>query len=262
MQNIKKKVENIIIDAGNLIAASIMNRSMIEEKGFANYVTEIDYKVQEILTSKLMEIIPDSNVIGEESKHNVYDIEKPTWIIDPVDGTTNLMYGYKHSAISVGLYKENQPYMGFIYNPYLKEMFFAEAGKGAFLNDVPIKVTNNSVMEECLAGFGTNPYDRRSADETFQIVTTLFKKCRDVRRSGSAALDMVYVACGRMDLFFEKSLQPWDYAAGFIILSEAGGITTDWFGKTPQITCPSSIVCSNEKLQQEILEIIHKVSTR
>lgn len=257
MQNLKEKVESVLIEAGELISTSIMNRDMIEEKGFANYVTEVDYKVQELLTAKLMKIIPDSNIIGEESKHNVYNIEKNTWIIDPVDGTTNLMYGYKHSAISVGLYKENAPYMGFIYNPYLKEMFFAEVGKGAFLNDLPIKVTKNSVVEECLAAFGTNPYDRSNVEKTFDIVTTLFKKCRDVRRSGSAALDIAYVACGRTDLFFEMTLQPWDYAAGFVILSEAGGKITDWKGKIPQVTSPSSIVCSNGKLHEQMLEIIH-----
>lgn len=258
MQNIKEKVERVLIEAGEFISTSVMNKSMIEEKGFANYVTEVDYKVQELLTSKLLEIIPGSNIIGEESKDNIYDIEKPTWIIDPVDGTTNLMYGYKHSAISVGLYKENAPYMGFIYNPYLKEMFFAELGKGAFLNGVPIRVTKNTVIEECLAGFGTNPYDRTNADKTFEIVTTLFKRCRDVRRSGSAALDMAYVACGRIDLFFEMTLQPWDYAAGFIILSEAGGKTTDWEGRSPEITCASSIVCSNGTLHDQILEIVYK----
>lgn len=258
MQNLKEKVESALIEAGKLLYTSIIHRSMIEEKGFANYVTEIDYKVQELLTAKLMEIIPGSNIIGEESKHNIYDIEKPTWIVDPVDGTTNLMHGYRHSAISVGLYKENAPYMGFIYNPYLKEMFFAEAGKGAYLNDIPIKVTKNESLEECLAGFGTTPYDRSNADKTFEIVTTFFKKCRDVRRSGSAALDMAYVACGRMDLFFEMTLQPWDYAAGLIILSEAGGKTTDWEGKAPQIIYPSSIACSNGAMHSQMLEIIHK----
>lgn len=260
MDTIKEKVESVLLEAGELISTSIMNRRMIEEKGFANYVTEVDYKVQELLTAKLLEIIPDSNIIGEESKDNVYDIEKPTWIVDPVDGTTNLMYGYKHSAISVGLFKENEPYMGFIYNPYLKEMFFAEAGKGAFLNDIPIKVTKNAVIEKCLANFGTNPYDRSNVEGTFNIVTTLFKKCRDVRRSGSAALDMAYVACGRTDLFFEMTLQPWDYAAGFIILSEAGGKVTDWKGKTPPITSPSSMVCSNGLVHKQILDIIKKSS--
>ncbi|MCH5138843.1 inositol monophosphatase, partial [Clostridiaceae bacterium UIB06] len=106
--------------------------------------------------------------------------------------------------------------------------------------------------------FGTNPYDRSNVDKTFEIVTTLFKRCRDVRRSGSAALDMAYVACGRIDLFFEMMLQPWDYAAGFIILSEAGGKTSDWQEKKPQVICPSSIVCSNGILHEQILEIIHK----
>jgi myo-inositol-1(or 4)-monophosphatase len=258
MQNIKEKVEGLLIEAGKLLFTSIGDKSMVEEKGFANYVTEVDYKVQELLTEKLTEIIPGSNIIGEESKHNIFDIEKPTWIVDPVDGTTNLMYGYKHSAISVGLYKENAPYMGFIYNPYLKEMFFAETGKGAYLNDVPIKVTKNSTMEECLAGFGTNPYDRSNSDKTFEIVTNLFKRCRDLRRTGSAALDIAYVACGRIDLYFEMNLQPWDYAAGFVILSEAGGKTTDWHGEAPKFTRPSSIVCSNGALHEEMLEIIHK----
>lgn len=256
MKSLKEKVEGAIKEAGKLLQTSTIHKSMIEEKGFANYVTEVDYNVQKLLTTKLMEIIPDSNFIGEESKDNIYDIEKPTWIVDPVDGTTNLMYGYRHSAISVGLYKENAPYMGFIYNPYMNEMFFAEAGKGAYLNDVSINVTKNKNLEECLAGFGTNPYDRSNSEKTFEIVTTLFKKCRDLRRSGSAALDMAYVACGRLDLFFEMALQPWDYAAGLIILSEAGGKVTDWQGKKPLVTFPSSIACSNGLLHTQMLEII------
>lgn len=257
MQNLKEKVETALIEAGKVIVTSTIHRSMIEEKGFANYVTEVDYKVQELLTARLRKIIPGSNVIGEESKDNIYDIEKPTWIVDPVDGTTNLMYGYKHSAISVALYKEKAPYMGFIYNPYLNEMFFAEAGKGAFLNGIQIKVTKNESLEECLAGFGTTPYDRSKSEKTFKIITNLFKRCRDVRRSGSAALDMAYVACGRLDLFFEMTLQPWDYAAGLIILSEAGGKVTDWEGKEPQVTCPSGIVCSNGLLHSQMLDTIH-----
>lgn len=258
MKDLKEKIENVIKEAGEIISTSVVRRNMIKEKGFANYVTEVDFKVQKLLTTKLMDIIPGSNTISEESKYNNYDIKRPTWIIDPVDGTANLVYGYKHSAISVGLYKENAPYMGFIYNPYLKEMFFAEVDKGAFLNDNPIKVTKNSGIEDCLVGFGTNPYDRSSSNKTFNIITTLFEKCRDVRRSGSAALDMAYVACGRMDLFFEQVLQPWDYAAGIIILSEAGGKVSDWDGNIVKITSPSTIVCSNGIMHDKILEVIHK----
>lgn len=256
MTRIKERTEEAIREAANFFTDSILDKKMISKKGFANFVTEIDYKVQDFLEHKLTEIIPGSNIITEESVSNIYKLEKPTWIVDPVDGTTNLMYNYQHSAISVGLILNGKPYMGFIYDPALKEMFFAEKGKGAYLNNTIINVSQNEILEDCLMGFGTTPYDRAKAEATFELVKNVFVKCRDVRRSGSAALDLAYVACGRIDGFFEMTLQPWDFAAGYIIINEAKGRTTDWQGHSIDLVSPGSIISTNKLIHKEMLDML------
>ena len=256
MTRIKERTEEAIREAANFFSDSVLDKKTISKKGYANFVTEIDYKVQDFLQNKLTEIIPGSNIITEESTDNIYKLEKPTWIVDPVDGTTNLMYSYQHSAISVALILDGEPYMGFIYDPALKEMFFAENGKGAYLNDEIINVSQNEILEDCLMGFGTTPYDRTKAEATFELVKNVFVRCRDVRRSGSAALDMAYVACGRMDGFFEMTLQPWDFAAGFIIINEAMGKTTDWHDQTLNLISPGSIISTNKLIHKEMIDIL------
>lgn len=259
MEDKRILIEKAIIEAGEIITNTVLRKEHIETKGHANFVTVVDYKVQEFLVHRLREILPGSNMITEESKENIFDLEKPTWIIDPVDGTTNLMYNYQHSAISVGLWIDGKPDMGFVYNPALKEMFFAEKGKGAFLNGNRIRVSDNRNLVDSLIGFGTTPYDREKADDTFKVISQIFKSCRDVRRSGSAALDISYVACGRMDGFFEMTLQPWDFAAGSIILIEAGGAITKWCGDELNPICASSVIASNGYIHNELSKYVRLI---
>lgn len=254
--NMKKQVENVIRKAGDIILNTKLDKSLIEIKGKANYVTQVDYLVQEFLTKELLKILPNSNVIAEESKCNTYDLEKATWIIDPVDGTTNLIYGYNHSAISVALYLEGKPSLGFVYNPFSSEMFHGESGAGAYLNAKKIKVTNTNLLENCLIDFGTSPYDKTKAKKTFDIVQKSYLLSRDVRRSGSAALDLAYVACGRLDIFFEMTLQPWDFAAGSIILNEAGGKVTNWQNEDVNALNQSSILATNGFVHEAMHELI------
>jgi myo-inositol-1(or 4)-monophosphatase len=259
MKEIRILVEKAIVEAGEIFTNTVLKKEHIETKGPANFVTVVDYKVQEFLVHRLNEIIPGSNMITEESKENIFDLEKPTWIIDPVDGTTNLMYGYQHSAISIGLCMDGKLCMGFVYDPALKEMFFAESGKGAFLNGNRIRVSDNKKLMDSLIGFGTTPYDRGKADDTFRVVGKIYKSCRDVRRSGSAALDISYVACGRMDGFFEMTLQPWDFAAGTMILKEAGGIITKWNGEELNPVSASSVIASNGYIHNELSEYVRLI---
>jgi myo-inositol-1(or 4)-monophosphatase len=259
MDNLKEKVSEIIEQAGAIIVNTELRKEHIEVKGPANFVTEVDYKVQEFLVKELQNILAESNFINEESKENIYKLDKPTWIIDPVDGTTNLMYNYQHSAISVALFIEGKPYMGFIYDPYLKEMYFAQTGRGAYINGKSIKVSHNEKLENSLICFGTTPYDRSKTDSTFNIVKSVYSQCRDVRRSGSAALDLAYIACGRLDGFFEMTLQPWDFAAGMIILNEAGGNTSQWNGKKLDILKPCSVAATNCLIHSELLAILNEV---
>lgn len=253
LDEIKIRAEEIIKKAGELFIDIIIEKEHIIEKGHANYVTVIDYKVQEFLAEELHKITPNCNIIAEESDRNQYNLKEATWVIDPVDGTTNLMYDFHHSAISAGLFVDGKPTLGFVYNPTAGELFFAQEGKGAFLNGRPIEVTKNSNIQDALIGFGTTPYDREKASRTFDITKNIILDCRDVRRTGSAALDLAYVACGRLDAFFELVLQPWDFAAGMIILQEAGGRITDLTGSELNVLRPCSVAASNSRIHDRLL---------
>ena len=186
---------------------------------------------------------------------------KNSWIIDPIDGTTNFMYGYNHSAISLAFCINSKLEYGFVYNPSSKEMFTAEEGKGAYLNGVIIKVSDNKTLDASLIGFGTSPYEKDKGLITLDIAKEVFIKCRDIRRSGSAALDICYTACGRTDGFFEMTLQPWDFSAASLILKEAGGKITDWKGNSVNILKKQSILASNSFIHNNLLELLEKGKT-
>ncbi|MHB8062277.1 MAG: inositol monophosphatase family protein [Ruminiclostridium sp.] len=246
----------LVKEVGELLLQDMEDKKVLSKSGTANFVTEIDLKVQDIIVNKLKQILPESSVIAEETKASTFSLSKYTWILDPVDGTTNLMYGFKYSAIALGLIVEGVPYAGIVYNPYLKEVFTAQKGKGAFVNGQPIEVTKNQMLADSLITFGTSPYDRGKTDETFRITKKVFSKCRDVRRTGSAALDICNVAAGRMDGFFEMELQPWDYAGASIILEEAGGKITDWQGKKLSYITKTAAIASNSYIHDELINTI------
>lgn len=245
-----------IESAGRIIRSSSPEKARIEKKSEKNYVTEIDIRVQNELCEALLKILPDSNIIAEESEHNLYNLEKPTWVLDPVDGTTNLIHDLRHSAVSLALYIDGKSQYAYIYNPYLDEMFYCKKGHGAWLNDKRINVTASRRFADCLVAFGTTPYDRREAGRTFEIVQQVFMQSREIRRTGSAALDLAYVAAGRFDAFFEKQLQPWDYAAGLLLLTEAGGAYSNWQGEHFEKLEPNGIVAANPYVHEILLSIV------
>lgn len=144
------------------------------------------------------------------------------WVIDPIDGTTNYIYDYRHSAISVALLEHHEAVFGAVYDPYLDEMFIAAKGQGAYRNDERIHVSQRELASSLIM-CGTTPYEKEFAQETFDIMRRMFLAGKDIRRSGSAVLDLCYVACGRVDGFYEQRLSPWDYAAGVLLILEAGG---------------------------------------
>lgn len=251
----KNRIEIIIKKAAEIINSAKTYEIKYEEKGLANYVTQIDIQVQKILSYEFKKLIPKSNIIGEESSDNEYILDKPTWIIDPIDGTTNFMYGYNHSAISVALCINGKLKYGFVYNPSAKEMFTAEKGRGAYLNGEKIEVSDNKTLNTSLIGFGTSPYEKDKGLITLDILKEVFLQSRDIRRSGSAALDICYTACGRTDGFFEMTLQPWDFSAASLILKEAGGKITDWNGNKVDILKKQSILASNGLIHSQLLKL-------
>lgn len=217
------RIIEIVEEAGRiLIQATDIEESVEEKSGRANFVTVYDKKVQDFLFEGLKEVLPKATFIGEEEEEHAALPEGYAFIIDPIDGTTNFMKGYRTSCVSVGLVKAGQPLLGVVYNPYQQEMFWAQKGEGAFCNGRPIHVSEHS-LSEGLVLFGTSPYNEELSKKSFAWAYELFTRSLDIRRSGSAALDLCSLAAGRGEFYFELLLSPWDFAAGALILEEAGG---------------------------------------
>lgn len=221
MNTIMKEMIAIAKEAGNQIVSN-RDFSVSEKTDVANIVTTMDIKIQSFILERLNALLPDAKVIAEEDNIHSFD-NGYVWIVDPIDGTTNYAYDCKHSCISIALLNESEGYIGVVYNPYLDELFYAKKGEGSFLNGKPLQV-NQHTMKESLIIMGTAPYSKDKADYTFDTAKRLFLNGRDIRRSGSAVLDLCYVACGRYDAFFEAELAVWDRSAAALIISEAGGI--------------------------------------
>lgn len=192
-----------------------------EKQGSADIVTDKDKEIQAYIIQKVLKLLPDAAIMAEEDDVH-QEMDGYQWIIDPIDGTTNVVYGYQHNAVSIALLDNHQAILGVCYDPYRNEVFYAQKGKGAFLNERVLHVSTRS-LRDALVACGTSPYAKDKADITFTIMHDIFIHARDIRRSGSAVLDICYVACGRVDAFYEASLAPWDYAAAALILQEAGG---------------------------------------
>lgn len=202
--------------------------SDIKVKGAADYVTRVDLGVQDFLQRELYKKYPEIGFIGEEKERFCADPNGSYWILDPIDGTTNLIHHYRMSAVSLGLYEKGRMTLGIVYNPFSRELFTAAAGQGAYLNGEKIHVSAAQRLEDALVAYGSSPYEKERAHRLFALYEKIFLHCADFRRSGSAALELCYVACGRQDAYLEENLKPWDYAAGALILKEAGGVTGTW----------------------------------
>ena len=239
----------LVRECGQFIKGADRSHLRIDSKsGRANFVTEYDKKVQERLRTGLLEIMPDAHFIGEEGSAQEFSPSGKFFIVDPIDGTTNFIKDYRASCISVGLVVDGTAELGVIYNPYSDEMFSAMRDDGAFCNGKRLHVSSEP-LENALVIFGTSPYREDLTDRTFNLACAYFKKAVDVRRSGSAALDMCAVAAGRAELFFELSLSPWDYAAGALIVKEAGGLVSDIDGEELAYDRQSSVVARNAVVQ-------------
>ena len=224
----------------------------------------IDAKVpiQEYITKLVKEglysMYPQVQFMGEEQDNSAIDRSGDFWILDPVDGTTNLIHDFRHSTLSLAYAEAGEVVLGIVYQPYTDELFIAKKGEGAFLNGDPIHVSGAETLSESLVTIGTSPYYHELADWNFKVFKEVFLSCQDIRRLGSAALDMAYVACGRVDAFFEAILQPWDFAAAKLLIEEAGGKVTDFSGNDIPTGEPAEILAGNGKINEELLEIIRK----
>ena len=250
-----KKITEIVKEAGKIVLSAHNQENTITAKeGKKNFVTKYDVAVQEFLFKELGKAFPDAQFIGEEGE-NDFSTDGLRFIIDPIDGTTNFMQDYRCSCISVALCNGNDVVAGVVYNPYTDELFSAEKGKGAYLNGDRISVSERP-LSDGLALFGTSPYHPENTDETFSLLRKVFDFSRDIRRSGSAAYDICMIACGRGEVFFEKSLQPWDIAAGTLILKEAGGIALNYQGRDINFSTPNDVVFANPKAYKEFITLL------
>jgi myo-inositol-1(or 4)-monophosphatase len=224
------------------------------KEGINNLVTEADHAAEKAILAVIRKEYPDHQILAEESgqlaQNSAYK-----WIIDPIDGTVNFAQGIPLNCVSIAIEHEGRIVMGAVYNPHMNEFFFAEKGQGATLNDKPIRVSNKTeTIKSCLVtGF---PYTYiNEPNGPLEVFERFVRKGVPVRRLGSAAIDLCWVACGRFDGFFEQKLEPWDSAAGYLIVEEAGGKVTDFTGQEFSVY-QHKVLATNGKIHDEMLQVI------
>lgn len=244
-------IEKIIRAAGNIM----LNREnlIVKTKGTReNIATSADYEVERFLRKKLTEILPGSSFIGEEDGGEGEG--KYGWIVDPIDGTANYARDLKVSTISVALTENGTPVLGFVYQPYTDEMFRAEKDKGAYAGNNKIRVSDRPLANSMFCT-SWSAYRKERASMCFRISERMFPLCEDIRRFGTAAYELCLLAEGRIDVYYEASLQPWDFAAGALIVREAGGFVGS-VGEKESYDKECPIIASNRKENFEVLEKI------
>ena len=233
-------------ECGQVMLQADRNNFGIKDKaGKANFVTAYDCKIQEMLQIKLAQILPEAEFLGEEEDCRINRKAEYIFVVDPIDGTTNFIKDYHMSCVSIGLIRNGKRYLGVVHNPYLDETFSAISGEGAYMNGNAIHVSSDD-LENGVVLFGSSPYNTELAKASFELAYEYFQKCLDIRRSGSAALDLCSIASGRAELYFELILSQWDFAAGALIVEEAGGIVTTVEGDALSCLEKSSVLARNK----------------
>ena len=222
---IEKAARGLVRDFGEV------EHLQVSRKGLGDFVSTADRKAEDILINELRKARPKFGFIAEEAGVIPGEDQTQRWIIDPLDGTSNFLHGIPHFAITVALQMEDEIVAGVTYDPIKDEMFWAEKGRGAFLNQRRIRVSGRRQFDEALVGIGA-PFGHHGDPDKFQDrLSRILPHTAGVRRMGAASLDLAYVACGRFDLFFEEPMHIWDYAAGILMIQEAGGVVTNIAGQ-------------------------------
>ena len=246
-------IQSVVREAAKLFADRTAAKT-IKEKGAYDYVTAVDESVQCFIQEKLGVLFPQIQFMGEEKDNSAVDMRGLVWVLDPVDGTTNLVHDYRNSAISLALLNNKEVILGIVYNPFVDEMYYAQKGNGSFLNGKKIHVSNAKTMGESLISIGTSPYFKEEAEENFKMFSQIFKDCQDIRRCGSASLDLAHIACGRIDGYMENHLKLWDYAAGVLIVREAGGEVFNFQGEKLSMELDGNVVAGNAIISKTLVE--------
>ena len=263
MPDYKKEIKfakETAVKAGAILRKGMNNRRRVNFKGRVDLVTEYDLKSEKFITGEIARVFPHHSILAEEGgetqKQSSY-----LWIIDPLDGTTNFAHDYPAFCVSIGLEVDGQMVLGTAYDPVQDELFHAVKGKGAFCNKRRIHVSSQIRLNRSLLGTGF-PYDiHQNPKRVMKFLRTLLTSSQGIRRGGSAALDLCYVASGRLDGHWEEGLQPWDTAAGALIVKEAGGRLTDYRGN-PYTPYVKTIIASNSLLHEAILAALRMNAER
>ena len=227
-------------------------------KGPANYVSAADRRAETMLFEELSKGRPGYGFLGEEGGVREGTDASHTWIVDPLDGTTNFLHGIPHFAISIGLRRDNDLIAGVILNPANEDLFMAERGKGAYLNDQRLRVAGRKQLADSVIACGLPHIGRGDFALSQREMGALQPKVSGLRRFGSAALDLAYVAAGRLDGYWERNLQPWDMAAGLLMVREAGGYASDLTGND-DVLAAGDVVCGNETIHRELLRVLKNI---
>ncbi len=254
-------VINVMVKAARRAARSLkrdlgeIENLQVSLKGPANFVTAADKRAEEMLYTDLTKARPGYGFIGEEGGTREGADKSHTWIVDPLDGTTNFLHGIPQFAISIGLQREGTMIAGVIYNPANDELYIAERGKGSFLNDKRLRVAGRKKLNEAVIACGLPHIGRGDLELAARELGAMQSRVAGLRRFGAASLDLAFVAAGRLDGYWERNLQPWDMAAGIIILREAGGIVSGVTGQDDAMTT-GDILCGNEFIHAELLKVL------
>jgi myo-inositol-1(or 4)-monophosphatase len=244
--------------AGRILRRHFLRGGKVVKKGPVDLVTIADRQADREIVRRLRRRFPDHDFLTEEfmPAGRPAAAKRRRWIIDPLDGTTNYAHGYAHACVSVAMEENGAIRIGGIYDPFKREMFLAERGKGAYLNGRRIRVSRTPRLIDGLLVTGF-PYDRQKRARFYlSFYERLLKRTQGIRRLGAAALDLAYVACGRFDAYWEFNLKPWDVAAGWLIAEEAGGRVTDFRGRKYALTDTGQTLCSNGRLHESILRVL------
>ena len=264
------KIVNLVWQASKFAQVDALD---IKEKNAYDFVTQVDTNVSNFLKQNLAKLYPHVGFVTEEEDIHVATNER--FILDPIDGTTNLIYNYRQSAISLAHVKDGAVQFGVVFNPFSNEMFFATLGKGAYLYDASVGIdpllnigvenyTNgrlqvaNRDLAHSLVEFGAGSSYKREASLNFGIAQRVFENCLDLRRICCTALSICYLASGRIDGYFERVIKPWDFAAGVLILAEAGGLSSTWDGTPLPLDRPTTILCATPTIHQQLKQLVNK----
>jgi len=244
--------------AGSIItrASFDLDKLTVRTKRQNDFVSEVDHAAEDAIISTLKAAYPDHGFLGEESGYHDRDAEY-LWIIDPLDGTTNFLHGVPQYCVSIGLQQKGVLQQAVVFDPNRNELFTATKGVGAYLNDRRIRVSRTDKIGDALVGTGFPFREQVNLDEYLRMLKNVMKTCSGVRRPGAAALDLAWVACGRMDAFWEIGLSAWDMAAGALLVREAGGLVADLEGGEKFLD-NGRILATNGKLFSTTLKLLHE----